>query len=127
MHVLKKALAFLREHNETAFATVEDGKPKIRVFQIMRVVGPNLYFATAPHKEVYRQLQSNPNVEILAMAGNLSVRVTGSAVFDVPDDVARDGASSPLQGLLGPRLFPASDREARLLRSHAHAAAFRAL
>ena len=84
MHVLKKALAFLREHNEAAFATVEDGKPKIRVFQIMRVVGPNLYFATAPHKEVYRQLQSNPNVEILAMAGNLSVRVTGRAVFDVP-------------------------------------------
>ncbi len=81
MHVLKKALAFLREHNEAAFATVEDGKPKIRVFQIMRVVGPNLYFATAPHKEVYRQLQSNPNVEILAMAGNLSVRVTGRAVF----------------------------------------------
>ena len=24
------------------------------------------------------------------MAGNLSVRVTGSAVFDVPDDVARE-------------------------------------
>ena len=89
MHVLKKALAFLSEHNEAAFATVEDGKPKIRVFQIMRVVGPNLYFATAPHKEVYRQLQSNPNVEILAMAGNLSVRVTGRAVFDVPDEVAR--------------------------------------
>lgn len=89
MSVLEKALAFLREHNEAAFATVEDGKPKIRVFQIMRIEGETLYFATAPHKEVYRQLQANPNVELLAMAGNLSVRVTGRAVFDVPDEVAR--------------------------------------
>ena len=54
------------------------------------IEGETLYFATAPHKEVYRQLQANPNVELLAMAGNLSVRVTGSAVFDVPDDVARE-------------------------------------
>ena len=89
MGVSEKALAFLREHNEAAFATVEDGKPRIRVLQIMRIEGETLYFATAPHKEVYRQLQANPNVELLAMAGNLSVRVTGSAVFDVPDEVAR--------------------------------------
>lgn len=52
MSVLEKALAFLREHNEAAFATVEAGKPKIRVFQIMRIEGETLYFATAPHKEV---------------------------------------------------------------------------
>lgn len=89
MDTLEKALAFLREHNEAAFATVEDGKPKIRVFQIMHIVGDNLYFATAPHKEVYRQLQANPNVELLVMDGNVSVRVTGRAVFDVADDTAR--------------------------------------
>ena len=49
MSVLEKALAFLREHNEAAFATVEDGNPKIHVFQIMRIEGETLYFATAPH------------------------------------------------------------------------------
>ena len=90
MDVLDKALAFLWEHNEAAFATVEDGKPKIRVFQIMKIEGETLYFATPPHKEVYRQLQANPNVELLSMAGNLSVRVTGRAVFDVPDAIARE-------------------------------------
>lgn len=40
-----------------AFATVEENKPKIRVFQIMKREKETLYFATATHKEVYQQLQ----------------------------------------------------------------------
>ena len=39
---------------------------------------------------MYRQLQENPNIELLAMDGNISVRVTGRVVFDVPDEVARE-------------------------------------
>ena len=72
------------------FQTTDKDKPKIRVFQIMKQEGHTLYFATSPHKEVYRQLQENPNIELLAMDGNVSVRVTGHAVFDVSDDVARE-------------------------------------
>ena len=56
----------------------------------MKQEGHTLYFATSPYKEVYRQLQENPNIELLAMDGNVSVRVTGHAVFDVSDDVARE-------------------------------------
>ena len=88
MSVLEKALAFLREHNEAAFATVEDGKPKIRVFQIMRIEGETLYFATAPHKEVYRQLQANPNVELLAMAGNLTENPVLPRLYKAYSDLA---------------------------------------
>lgn len=73
-----------------AFATVEQDKPQIRVFQIMKQEGHTLYFATSPRKEVYRQLQENPNIELLAMEGNISVRATGRAVFDVSDNVARE-------------------------------------
>ena len=87
---MKKAFEFLSNHKDVAFATVEREKPKIRVFQIMKQEGHTLYFATSPHKEVYRQLQENPNIELLAMDGNVSVRVTGHAVFDVSDDVARE-------------------------------------
>lgn len=85
----EKAFQFLQEHKEVAFATVEQGKPKIRVFQIMRQEGHTLYFATSPKKEVYRQLQANPNVELLAMEGDISVRVVGRAMFDVSDELAR--------------------------------------
>lgn len=86
---MKEAFDFLSEHPDVAFATVENEKPKIRVFQIMRQEGTTLWFATSPHKKVYRQLQINPDIELLAMAGNVSVRVTGEVYFDVPDSLCR--------------------------------------
>lgn len=87
---MEKVFDFLSKHKDVAFATVEQNKPKIRVFQIMKQEGHTLYFATSPHKEVYRQLQENPNIELLAMDGNISVRVTGRAMFDVSDGLARE-------------------------------------
>ena len=87
---MEKAFDFLSRHKDVAFATVEADRPKIRVFRIMKQEGHVLYFATSPRKEVYRQLQENPHVELLAMEGNISVRVTGRVVFDVPDEVARE-------------------------------------
>lgn len=87
---MEKIFDFLSKHKDVAFATVEQNKPKIRVFQIMKQEGHTLYFATSPHKEVYQQLQENPNIELLAMDGNISVRVTRRAMFDVPDGLARE-------------------------------------
>ena len=65
---MEKAFIFLAKHKDVAFATIEGDRPKIRVFQIMKRENNTLYFATAPHKEVYRQLQLCPFVELLAMA-----------------------------------------------------------
>lgn len=87
---MEKAFEFLKTNKEVAFATVEDCKPKIRVFQIMKQDGHTLYFVTAPGKEVYRQLQKNPNIEILAMRDNVSVRIAGQVVFDVDDKTAQE-------------------------------------
>ena len=83
---MEKALEFLKTNKDLAFATVEDGKPKIRVFQIMKQDDHTLYFVTSPRKEVYRQLQDNHNVEILAMRDNIA----GQAVFDVDDKTAQE-------------------------------------
>ncbi len=83
-------IKFLMSHKDVAFATVEDDKPKIRVFQIMKRENATLYFTTTTYKEVYKQLQKNPFVELLAMAGNISVRVKGKAVFDVPDNIGKE-------------------------------------
>ena len=82
-------MQFLREHNEIAFATCAGNLPKIRVFQIMRQEGTQLFFATSAQKEVYRQLQVNPKVEILASADKVSVRCVGMVNFDVPDEIQR--------------------------------------
>ena len=63
------ALDFLSLHKEVAFATSEGNRPKIRLFQI-----------------VYKQLQENPYVEILAMDGQVSVRCTGKVSFELEEE-----------------------------------------
>ena len=63
--MLQIALNFLDEHKEITFATCEGNLPILRIFQIMRREGNMLYFATSPEKAVWRELQQNPNVELL--------------------------------------------------------------
>ena len=87
---MEEALDFLREHKDVAFATVGNGRPQMRVFQIMKQDGLNLWFATGPHKRVYAELQENPAVEILSMEGNISVRISGDADFNVPEEVCKE-------------------------------------
>ena len=82
---MKKALNFLREHKDVAFATCDGDLPKVRVFQIMKQEGTRLWFATSAKKEVYKELQRNPNVELLAWADKVSVRCVGKVEFAVTD------------------------------------------
>ena len=99
---MEKAFEFLKRNREVAFATVEEDRPKIRVFQIMKQEKETLYFVTAPGKAVYRQLRANPHGEILVMKGNIFVRIAGQAVFDVDDQTAREiYAANPVL----PRLY----------------------
>ncbi len=87
--MLQKALEFLRKHNEITFATTDGTSPKLRIFQIMHQEGTTLYFATSSKKAVWQELQANPNVELLAYAGKVSIRCSGMVSFDVSDDVKR--------------------------------------
>ena len=87
--IIKKAFDFLRENNEGVLATVSEGKPCLRAFQIMKQEEGTLYFATAPQKEVYRQMQGNPNIEFMVLQGKVSVRCSGTVLFDVDDETCR--------------------------------------
>lgn len=93
--MLQTALRFLDEHNEISFATCKGDLPKIRIFQIMRREDHMLYFATSAEKAVWRELQQNPNVELLAYADNISVRCRGMVTFDVEDSVKQMAAQLP--------------------------------
>jgi len=53
----------------------------------MKQEGHVLYFATSAKKAVYQELRQNPNVEILAYAGSVSVRCSGMVNFNVEEDV----------------------------------------
>ena len=87
--MMEKALNFLCEHKDVALATSEDNIPKLRIFQIMKQEGNVLYFATSEKKAVWQELRKNPNVELIAYDGNISVRCSGMVNFNVEDDVKR--------------------------------------
>ena len=84
-----KAIQFLKDHKEIAFATCEGNLPKMRIFQIMKQERNLLYFSSSKEKAIYKELQANPNVELLAYSDKVSVRCSGMVNFDVPDDVKR--------------------------------------
>lgn len=88
---MKQALDFLKSNKDIALATVGlNGRPMIRAFQIMKADGNNLYFATNPRKAIWQELQANPAIELLALKGNISVRVGGVVSFSVPDDLQQE-------------------------------------
>lgn len=104
--MIKEAFDFLKDNKEVAFATVSDGRPSIRIFQVMKIEGTTLYFATSSKKDVYRQLLKNPAVEILAYKDNVQVRMTGNIVFDVPEIIQKEiFAENPSL----PELYPTFD------------------
>lgn len=86
---MQRALDFLKNHMEIAFATSEGNRPYIRIFQIMKMEDSTLFFATSPEKEVYRQLLENPLVEIMASEGKEFVKINGKADFGVDEETQK--------------------------------------
>ena len=86
---MERALSFLRNHKEIALATCEGNLPKLRIFQIMKQEGNVLYFATSEKKAVWYELRKNPNVELIAYEGNVSVRCSGMVNFNVEEETKR--------------------------------------
>mgnify|MGYP003587596103 CR=1 FL=1 len=65
------------------FVATEDGdQPKCRPFSFKMVADSRIYFGAGTFKDVYRQLQANPKVEICASDGKGFLRYYGTATFD---------------------------------------------
>ena len=86
---MERALKFLRTHKDVALATSEGNIPRLRIFRVMKQEGNVLYFATSEAKAVWRELRKNPNVEMIAYEGNISVRCSGMVNFNVEDATKR--------------------------------------
>ena len=86
---MERALQFLRSHKDVTLATSEGNIPKLRIFRVMKQEGNVLYFATSEAKAVWRELRKNPNVELIAYEGNISVRCSGMVNFNVEEETKR--------------------------------------
>jgi uncharacterized pyridoxamine 5'-phosphate oxidase family protein len=63
-------------------ATVDGDKARVRPFGFIMDFDGKVYFTTGHKKDVYKQLQKNPNVELSAMLPDGRwIRAQGKAVF----------------------------------------------
>lgn len=80
---MEKVLAFLRENPTFYLATLEGEQPRVRPFGAVALFENRLYLITNNQKSVYRQLKTNPNLELCVTAEDGAwLRVTAKAVFD---------------------------------------------
>lgn len=84
---LEKAGAFY-------LTTVDGNKPKCRPIGFHMISGDKLYFGIGEFKDVYKQLQKNPNAEICALVGTDFLRYYGKAVFETDVELAEKALDS---------------------------------
>ncbi|WP_042274306.1 pyridoxamine 5'-phosphate oxidase family protein [[Clostridium] dakarense] len=86
---MNKVVEFLKENQIQYFATVGlDGKPKVRPFQFMLEDDGNLYFCTSNKKDVYKEIENNPYVELTSSSSKFAwIRLSGKAIFSNNVDV----------------------------------------
>ncbi|MDD3206812.1 MAG: 4Fe-4S binding protein [Lachnospiraceae bacterium] len=78
---VEECLAILREVKDVSFATVDqDGRPQVRIIDVMLIEDNKLYFCTARGKEFYNQLEGKKYVAITGLNSKFQmIRLNGIA------------------------------------------------
>lgn len=79
---MQEVYEFLKQCGTYYLATVENDQPRVRPFGTIDIFEGKLYIQTGKVKEVSKQIQANPKVEISAFADGKWVRVAGKLVRD---------------------------------------------
>ena len=81
---MKKVVEFLQANPVQYLATVgTDGKAKCRPFMFAGEMDGKLWFCTNNQKEVYKDMQANPEIEISVSSPDYAwIRLHGKAVFE---------------------------------------------
>ncbi len=85
MSNVEKVSKFLDDAKVFYFLTTDEGQPKGRPFGFHMLEGDKLYFGCGTFKNVYKQLEKNPKVEVLATVGSEFMRYDGTVKI-VKDD-----------------------------------------
>ena len=73
---------FLKESGIFFIATIDEDKPRVRPFGVAEIYDNHLYIQTGKRKDVFKQIESNPFVEICAFKNGSWIRVSGKLVLD---------------------------------------------
>ncbi len=79
---MREVCEFLKQCGTYYLATVEGDQPRVRPFGTVDIFEDRLYIQTGKVKDVSRQIQANPKVELCAFAGGKWLRVAGTLKRD---------------------------------------------
>lgn len=79
---MQEVYDFLKKCGTYYLATVEGDQPRVRPFGTIDIFEGKLYIQTGKVKEVSKQIQANPKVEISAFMDGRWLRVAGKLVRD---------------------------------------------
>ena len=79
---MNEVYEFLKKCGTYYLATVEGDQPRVRPFGTVDIFEDKLYIQTGKSKDVSKQIQANPKVELCAFAGGKWLRVAGRLVRD---------------------------------------------
>ena len=79
---MQEVYEFLKACGTYYLATVEGDQPRVRPFGTIDIFEDKLYIQTGKVKDVSKEMQANPKVEICAFNGQQWIRVAGEVVRD---------------------------------------------
>ena len=98
MNDIKIIEDFLSEVPTFYLATTDGNQPKCRPIGFHLLKDDKIYFGVGTFKDVYKQMEANPYVEICACKGGKFLRYWGKAIFE-DDDVIADSVFEKSPGL----------------------------
>lgn len=95
---MKEVVEFLQANPVQYLATVgRDGKAKCRPFMFCFEKDNRLWFCTNNQKDVYKDMQSNPYIEVSISSPNYAwIRLNGKAVFENNMEVKEECMNNPI-------------------------------
>ena len=79
---MEEVQEFLKSAGVYYLATVDNNRPKVRPFGTAEIFENHLYIQTGKSKDVYKQIEANPYVEISAFKDGKWIRVAGKLIAD---------------------------------------------
>jgi uncharacterized pyridoxamine 5'-phosphate oxidase family protein len=83
----QQILDFVSKNPMFGLATAEDNKPHVRNMMLYRADENGIIFSTGEDKDVRRQLQKNPQVEMCFFSGDANVQVRIDGTVEVLEDL----------------------------------------
>ncbi len=79
---MNEVYEFLKQCGTYYLATIDGDQPRVRPFGTIDIYDGFLTIQTGKSKDVSKQMEANPKIEISAFNGNEWIRVCGKAVAD---------------------------------------------